>query len=196
MGTGVLLTRAGRRGAPRRQVTLATRTDSSTIVRTLNLPNLSLIAAVVSSLIQAGAQLFAVVVVVGTLTEAPPRSLAMLVGEYGYDSGPFWEVVPMVTSVLLFVALATNWKTPRRRLLLGAAVLFVVAGLFAAFVMEPVQADVVSARYSDALNEGLRARAAWWHTLDWISWALILVVGLLLSIALATPVPERPHRAV
>jgi hypothetical protein len=168
------------------------------VVRTLSLPNLSLIAAVVSCLIQVGAQLFAVVVVVATVTEAPPRSLAMLAGECGYDSGPFWDVVPMVTSVLLLVALATNWKTPRRRLLLGAAVAFVVAGLFAAFVMEPVHADVVSAGYRDAVDEGLRARAAWWHTLDWISWALVLVVGLLLSFALATPVPDRsrPRDAV
>ena len=122
----------------------------------------------------------------------------MLAGEYGYDSGTFWDVVPMVTAMLLLVALATNWKTPRRRLLLGAAVAFVVAGLFAAFVMGPVQADVVSAGYRDAIDEGLRVRAAWWHTLDWISWALVLVVGLLLSVALATPVPDlsRPRSAV
>ena len=52
-------------------------------MRTLGLPNLSLIAAVVSCLIQAGAQLFAVVIVVATVTEAPPRSLAMLAGDYG-----------------------------------------------------------------------------------------------------------------
>lgn len=160
-------------------------------MRTLSLPNLSLIAAVVSSLLQAGAQLFAVVVVVATVTEAPPRSLAMLAGNYGYDSAAFWNVMPTVTFALLLVSLATNWKTPRRRLILGAAVTFVGAGLFAAFVMGPVQAEVISAGYSDAVNEGLRARAAWWHTLDWISWAIGLVVGVLLSVALATPVLDR-----
>ena len=160
-------------------------------MRTLSLPNLSLIAAVVSCLMQVGAQLFAVVIVVATVTQAPPRSLAMLSGEYGYDSGPFWEVVPMITSALILVALATNWKTPRRRLLLGAVAAFVVAGLFAAFVMGPAQAAVLSAGYRDAVDEGLRARAARWHTLDWISWALALVVGLLLVVALATPVPDR-----
>lgn len=167
-------------------------------MRTLRLPNLSLIAAVVSCLIQVGAQLFAVVIVVATVSEAPPRSLAMLAGDYGYDSGPFWDVVPMVTAVLLLVALATNWKTPRRRLVLGAVAAFVVAGLFATFVMQPVQAEVVSAGYRDLVDEGLRARAAWWHTLDWISWALGLVVGLLLLVALATPVldPRRPGHAV
>jgi hypothetical protein len=165
-------------------------------VRTLSLPNLSLIAAVASCLMQVGAQLFAIVIVVGTVTEAPPRSLAMLSGEYGYDSGPFWKVVPMVTAVLILVALVSNWNTPRRKLLLGALAAFVIAGLFTAFVMSPAQADVVSAGYSDAVDEGLRARAAWWYTLDWISWALALAVGLLLSAALATSVPERsrpPH---
>ena len=156
-------------------------------MRTLNLPNLSMIAAVASCLLQAGAQLFAVVVVVDTVTEAPPRSLAMLAGEYGYDSSAFWEVAPMVTLLLILLALATNWRTPRRRLIVGAVGAFVVAGLFAGFVMGPVQAEVVGAGYRDAVDDALRLRAALWHTLDWISWALSLVVGLLLAFALAVP---------
>jgi hypothetical protein len=69
-------------------------------LRTPTIPNLSLIPAVVGALLQAGAQLFAVAVVVGTVTEAPPRSLAMYAGEYGYNSGPFWEVMPTVTKDL------------------------------------------------------------------------------------------------
>ena len=55
-------------------------------LRTPTLPNLSLIPAVVGALLQAGAQLFAITVIVGTVTEAPPRSLAMYAGDYGYDS--------------------------------------------------------------------------------------------------------------
>ena len=163
-------------------------------MKPLSLPNLSLIAAVGASLIQAGAQLFAIRVVVATLVEAPPRSLAMVGGEYGYDSGPFWNVVPMITFVLLLVALATNWRTPRRPLLVGAVVAFVAAGLFAGLVMGPVQAEVLGAGYRDAIDETLRARAAWWHTLDWISWGLTLIVGLLTTVALATPLPNGdPH---
>lgn len=150
-----------------------------------------MIAAVVSCLIQAGAQLFAVVVVVGTVTQAPPRSLAMFAGDYGYDSDAFWNVVPMVTSVTLLSALCFNWKTPRRRLLVGAGVTYVIAGLFAAFVLEPVQADVVSIGYSDAVDESLRSLAARWRTLDRFSCALALAVGLLASFALAVPVSHR-----
>ena len=153
-----------------------------------------MIAAVASCLIQVGAQLFAVVVIVDTVTAAPPRSLAMLAGEYGYDSSAFWDVAPMVTSVLLLVALATNWKTRRRRLVLGAVGTFLIAGLFAAFILEPVQAEVLAAGYSDVVDEALRARAAHWRMLDWISWSLSLVVGILLCVALAVPLSAPTRR--
>ncbi|MES3035498.1 MAG: hypothetical protein V4813_15970 [Gemmatimonadota bacterium] len=158
---------------------------------TLSLRNVSLIAANISALLQAGAQLFAIVIIVGTVTAAPPRSLAMYAGEYGYNSSPFWDVMPMVTFVLLLVALASNWKTPRRRLIVGAVVAFVAAGMFAGMVMGPVQAEVVAVGYRDAVDEALRVRAARWHTLDWVSWAMVTVVGLLLTVALATPVPDQ-----
>lgn len=159
-------------------------------MRTPTVPNLSLIPAVVAALLQAGAQLFAVAVVVGTVTEAPPRSLAMYAGEYGYDSGPFWEVMPTVTLALLLVALTGNWRTPRRRLLLAAVALFVAAGLFTVFVMGPAQEAVVAIGYRDAVDEGLRVQAAHWRTLDWASWALTLSVGVVLAAALAVRVPE------
>jgi hypothetical protein len=145
--------------------------------------NSSLFAATLSSLLQAGAQLFAVAVVVGTVTKAPPRSLAMYSGEYGYDSGPFWEVMPVATLVLLVVALICNWGTPRRRFIGGAVVAFILAGIFSALVMGPVQSEVVSSGYADSVDPALTAVAARWHTLDWVSWVLTLVPGALLLLA-------------
>jgi hypothetical protein len=159
-------------------------------LRTPTLPNLSLIPAVICALLQAGAQLFAIAVIVGTVTQAPPRSLAMYAGQYGYDSGPFWEMMPTVTLVLLLVALVGNWRTPRRRLILAAVGLFIAAGLFTVFVMGPAQEAVVGAGYSDAVDEALRVQAARWHMLDWVSWALTLSVGTVLAAALAVRVPE------
>lgn len=164
---------------------------------TLRLPtlaNLFLIPAVIGALLQAGAQLFAITVVVGTVTAAPPRSLAMYAGEYGYNSGPFWNVMPTVTFALLLLALAGNWRTPRRRLLVAALALFIAAGLFTVFVMGPVQADVVGVGYSDTVDEGLRIQAARWHMLDWASWALALSTGVVLVASLAIPVPEVPAK--
>jgi ABC-type Fe3+-siderophore transport system permease subunit len=154
------------------------------------LPNLTLIAAVVGALLQAGAQLFAIAVVVATVTKAPPRSLAMYAGEYGYNSGPFWEVMPTVTLVLLLIALVGNWRTPRRRLVLTGVALFIAAGLFTVFVMGPAQDAVVRVGYSDAVDEALRVQAGRWHMLDWASWVLTLSVGVVLAASLAVRVPE------
>ncbi len=153
-------------------------------------PTLSLIPAVVGALLQAGAQLVAITVVVGTAAKAPPRSLALYAGEYGYDSGPFWEVMPTVTLALLLIALVGNWRTPRRRLVIGALALFIVAGLFTVFVMGPAQEAVVGVGYSDAVDAGLQILAMRWRMLEWISWALTLSVGVLLAVSLAVRVPE------
>jgi hypothetical protein len=152
--------------------------------------NLSLVAAAVSALLQAGGQLFAVAVVVTTVTKAPPRSLAMYAGEYGYNSGSFWEIMPAVTLVLLILALAGNWKTARRRLVIAAVGAFVLAGLFAGFVTGPLQAEIAATPFADSVDPALAARAARWHLLDWVSWALTLVPGVLLVSALATPPTE------
>ena len=157
--------------------------------------NISLIPAVVSALVQAGAQLFAVAVIVSTVTKAPPRSLAMYAGDYGYNSGPFWEMMPTVTLVLIIVALVGNWRTPRRRFIIAAMALFIAAGLFSVFVMGPAQEAVVGVGYSDAVDEALRAQAARWRMLDWASWALTLSVGIVLSAALAVGVSDAADAA-
>lgn len=163
-------------------------------LRPSTIPNLSLIPAVVGALLQAGAQLFAVAVVVGTVTKAPPRSLAMYAGEFGYNSGPFWDVMPTITLGLLLLALVGNWRTPRRRLLLAAMALFIAAGLFSVFVMGPVQAAVVGAGYSNAVDADLGVQAGRWQLLDWASWGLTLSVGVVLAGSLAVRVPDAPVR--
>lgn len=151
--------------------------------------NLSMVTAATSALLQAGAQLFAIVVIVNTVTAAPPRSLAMYAGPYAYNSGPFWEVMPTVTLVLILVALAGNWRTPRRRLLLASVALFIAAGLFTVLVMGPVQDAVVSVGYNDTVNDSLRTQAARWRLLDWAGWVLTLGSGLLLISAMVVRVP-------
>lgn len=151
--------------------------------------------ATIGALQQDGAQLFSVAVVVGTVTQAPPRSLAIYTGAYRYDSGPFWEVVPAITLLLLLVALVANWKTARRRLIISALGAFVLAGLFAAFVTGPLQAELLSAGFADSVDPALAARAARWHALDWASWALTLVPGVLLVVAMFVP-PTAPPRPI
>lgn len=55
--------------------------------------NLSLLSLAGGLFIQIGAQLFALLVIVKTLVKAPPESLAMLNGPYGYDSSRYCATV-------------------------------------------------------------------------------------------------------
>lgn len=153
--------------------------------------NLSLAALVASCFIQIGAQLFALMVVAGTVAEAPPRSFAMLAGEYGYDSSGFWNTVPMITSVLFLVALIANWKTRRRRLLLVALSLFVIGSLIAGLLVEPVFNEMIAVGYSDRVDSALQTRAAQWYSLDWMLWGVAASAGVALLLALITPAHDQ-----
>lgn len=69
-----------------------------------HLPNVTLIAAAASYLIQIGAGFFALATIASTVSAAPPRSLAILHGAYPYDSSFFWQTVPPITAALLLLA--------------------------------------------------------------------------------------------
>lgn len=162
-------------------------------MKKLNLPNTTLIALVASCLLQAGAQLFALSVVASTVSKAPPRSFAMLQGEYGYNSSAFWEIVPMITFILFIIALVTNWKNQRRKLILLALSLFIIGGLVAGFFLEPVFADMIKRGYSDQIDPVLQSQAKRWYILDWMVWTLGLFAGVALLVALMRPVRVSVH---
>ena len=153
-------------------------------MKRLNLPNVTLMALVASCFIQIGAQLFALVVVAGTVSQAPPRSFAMLQGEYGYNSSAFWNTVPAITFVLFVVALVANWRTPRRKLLFIALTLFIVGGLVAGLYLEPTFDEMKALGYRDEVDPMLQSRAATWYVLDWAVWGTGLVSGVALLCAL------------
>ncbi len=157
-------------------------------MKELELKNITLIALVACCLLQVGAQLFALSVVAGTLAAAPPRSFAMLNGEYGYNSTAFWNTVPMITFVLFIIALVTNWKNQRRKLILFALTLFIIAGLVAGFFVEPVFAEMIKGGYSDHVDPILQTQAKKWYIFDWMVWVLGLFAGLTLLVALIRPI--------
>ena len=153
----------------------------------MNPKNITLIALTTSCLLQAGAQLFAVSIVASTLAEAPPRSFFILQGEYGYNSSSFWEIMPTITFLLFIIALIANWKTQRRKLIFIALILFVIAGLLAALFLDPIFADMMKSGYSDRVDAALQAQARKWYIFDWIVWIFGSVSGLILLLALTTP---------
>ncbi len=146
-----------------------------------------MMALVASCLVQVGAQLFALSVVASTVSAAPPRSFAILQGEYRYDSSAFWSTVPMITFVLFLIALVANWKTPRRKFLLLALTLFVVGGLVAGLYLEPIFDEMKAIGFRDEVDPVLQSRAATWYALDWAVWTTGALAGITLLLALMRP---------
>ena len=155
------------------------------------LPNVTLIALIVSCFIQIGAQVFAVSTIARVVQSAPPRSFAILEGAYRYDSSTFWRTIPPITAVLFLVALVANWKTDRRRLLLTAFTLFLIGCAVAGVYLEPMFEEIKSIGYRDVVDPELQARAATWYALDWGVCGLGLISGIALLTALARPVTQR-----
>ena len=163
-------------------------------MRELNVRNIALMALIFSCFMQIGGQLFAISVMVSTITEAPPRSFAILEGEYPYDSSGFWSTVPPVTALFYVAALIANWRTQRRMLLIFSLALFIAAGLVAGLVVEPEYAKMVAMGYSDTVDRELQDRAAQWYYFDWAAWGLIVLAGLALLLALARPAGSEDSR--
>jgi hypothetical protein len=153
----------------------------------LNIRNITLLALIVSCLMQLGAQLFAISVMVRTIAAAPPKSFAILEGDYHYDSSAFWNIVPMITGVLFLIAIVANWKSARRWLLLAAFGLFVLAGFLAGAFLEPKFASIVATGYSNTVDPVLQRQAAEFYALDWTVWAISLASGLLLLATILRP---------
>ena len=150
----------------------------------MTVKNTALIALTTSCLLQIGAQMFALSVVASTIIQAPPRSFAILNGEYGYNSSAFWNIMPMVTLVLFIVALVLNWRNQRRKYIFTALLLFIGSGLIAGIFLEPVFADLIKGGYSDHIDPILQKQAKNWYFLDWTVWALGLLASLILLISM------------
>jgi len=136
-------------------------------VQGLNVKNVTLMTVAAACLVQVGAQLFALSVVASTVSAAPPRSFAILQGEYRYDSSGFWSTAPPITAALFVAALIANWTTSRRNPLLLAFTLFVIGGLMAGLYLEPTFDEIKKIGFRDEIDPVLKARAARWYATDW-----------------------------
>jgi hypothetical protein len=155
---------------------------------TLNVRDLTLMAVITSCFLQVGGGLFAISVLVSTITEAPPRSFAILEGAYRYDSSAFWETLPPITAILFVIALIANWKTPRGWFVAIGFALFILGGILAGALLEPEFTKITEGGYRDLVDPELQRRARSWYALDWAVWSVTLMAGLSLLLALARPV--------
>ena len=135
-------------------------------------------------LIQLGAQLFAITVAVTTLIESPPESFAMIQGDFPYDSSTFWNVFPNILGSIFLIAIIFNWRTKFKKWILISFGLYVLSAIFAIFILEPAQANVLNHSINGTELQDLKSDTLTWYRFDWILFFLTLIT----SIALIIPI--------
>jgi hypothetical protein len=149
------------------------------------LANITLFALTVSFLILLGGGNYEALNVTQKLASAPPKSLAILQGEYRFFPVPFWIIFHMLTEILLVAALVFNWRVSlyRRKVLLfvcaGALILRVVTMIYFA----PETGAIASAPFSNTVDPELLARAQRWEFWNYIRLGAYYVLGITLLFA-------------
>ena len=65
--------------------------------------------------------------------------------------------------------------------------MFIIAGLMAGILLEPIFDELKATGYRDEIDPIMQARAATWYALDWAVWSLGFVAGTSLLLALIRP---------
>lgn len=133
-------------------------------------------------LIQLGAQLFAITVAVTTLIESPPESFNMIEGDFPYDSSTFWNVFPNILGSIFLITIIFNWRTKFKKWTLISFGLYVLSAIFAIFVLEPAQANVLNQNIDGTQLQDLKNDALTWYRYDWILFFLTLITAITLII--------------
>ncbi len=97
----------------------------------------------------------------------------------------------MITFLLFVIALIVNWRTARRKFILVALTLFVVAGLLAGVCLEPMFDEMKAIGFRDDVDPLLQSRAATWYALDWAVWSIGASAGVTLLLGLIRPVTPK-----
>lgn len=121
------------------------------------------------------------------VASAPPKSLSVLQGPYGFNPVKFWGTFRPLTILLFTMALFSNWKySPARRRLLIIAFAIDLAVTAATFFYFAPETGVIAEVPFDMneVNNDLYQRAQLWKDLNLMRLAAFYLAGILLLVSL------------
>lgn len=152
------------------------------------LANASLILLTLFYIILLGGGNYEQLNVTTLVCSAPPKSLYMLQGPYGFKPMTFWVIFRPITILLFVFSLIANWNysVKRRKILLGALLVDVIITIATFTYFAPQTAVIAGAQYdSSLLDEVQFQQAQLWKNLNWLRLGGFYAGGLLLLIALS-----------
>ena len=141
---------------------------------------------------QAGASLFAIVVNISALIEAPPASLITAQGPHAFNPDLFWERFPAYVSLAIVLAAILHWKSPLRKWILGGAAIWVLSGVVVFLVLSPLQEEFLAAEHADTVDKGLKELGVSWRNSSLLFMLLSALSGMTYLAGLLIQYDRRP----
>ena len=155
------------------------------------LADVSLTCLTLFYIIMLGGGCYEQLTVTNLVTSAPPKSLYMLQGPFGFKPMIFWIIFRPITIILFLLAIVANWKKSRRKLLLFAFGIDLITTIATFTYFAPETGAIVGATYHpDIIDPALFERAQLWKNLNWIR-----VTGFCIgSVVLLTSIKQNGDR--
>jgi hypothetical protein len=159
------------------------------------LANISLICLTLSFLILLGGGNYEAINVTSVVAKAPPKSLSMLQGPYGFRPMWFWIIFHTLTEILFVIALIFNWRISlfRRRMILGCFAGLIIVRIMTRMYFAPETGVIASAPFSDSIDPVLQQRTQLWQSLNFLRLFAYYVIGVLLLITVSKISVDRPE---
>ena len=152
----------------------------------LKMADIILICLTLLYIMMLGGGCYEQLTVTNLVTSAPPKSLYMLQGPFGFKPIIFWIIFRPITIILFLFAIVANWKYSRRKILLFAFGVDLIATIATFAYFAPETGAIVGATYHpDIVDPALFERAQLWKNLNWIRVAGFCVGSALLLTAVS-----------
>jgi hypothetical protein len=150
----------------------------------------SLIVLALFYLIMLGGGNYEQLTISNLVTSAPPKSLYILQGPYGFKPVIFWVIFRPITILLFVIALIANWShsRPQRNFLLIAFGIDIINTIATFTYFAPETGIIASAKYDPSIVDQIQfQRAQLWKNLNWIRLGGFYLGSLLILFALKQP---------
>jgi len=154
----------------------------------LKLADISLICLTLFYVMMLGGGSYEQLTVTNVVTSAPPKSLYMLQGPFGFKPIIFWIIFRPITVILFFLSIAANWNYSRirRRLLFFAFGVDLITTIATFTYFAPETGVIAGAVYHpDIVDNVLLERAQLWNNLNWLRIGGFCIGSILLLISIS-----------
>jgi hypothetical protein len=144
-----------------------------------------LLALTLPYIMMLGGGLYEQLNITAKIASAPPQSLAMMQGSYGFNPIKFWVLLRPITILLFLISLATLWKSNVRSWLLIAFSIDLLVTLSTYLYFAPETGFITSVPFSNTVDSVIQQRAQLWENLNWLRLSGFFVGSVFLLKALS-----------